>query len=91
MTTSNRSTNIPEIREIWAIYAKPSDKRHSNHYACYFSTEEHARYAMPFSEKSYDVDDNVHWYYSIVKLVNPKNIDASKLDIVPRHFPYTAW
>jgi len=76
---------------VWTIQCTPNKEDHCEHNVGAFSTYEKAKRHFPYSGKSYDDDDNVHWSYCIIEKT-PSKYDLRKLDqSPPSHFPYFGW
>ena len=77
---------------LWIITATPSKSDHITHTVACFTTKELAESAIG-KGSSYDIDDNVHWTYTIKEELT-QNISkrlVHDLNKTPSHFPYTGW
>lgn len=78
---------IGKITEIYVIWAIPEGRKHHAHVACFFSTEEKAKNALPLNSTT---RDDIKWTYEVERITG----DLSKynlfdIDDVPDLFPYT--
>ncbi len=75
---------------VYGIWARPGDKYHVAHMACYFTKKEDAEALVKRRPSSTDSDDHVTWYYSVVEKPWGQLTASERQNIneVPRGFPY---
>ena len=79
-------------KTLWIITATPSKPDHLRHTVACFTTKELAESAIG-KGSSYDIDNNVHWTYTVKEELTHNISDRLIYDLnkTPSHFPYTGW